>query len=63
MHTHTHTGQGMGISVAGRIEQGHVQCGEGVLVAPAWETAVIKCEEAHAHAHTHTHTHTHTSLG
>ena len=43
--THTHAGQGMGISVAGRIEQGHVQCGESVLVAPAWEAAVVKCEE------------------
>ena len=43
--THTQTGQGMGISVAGRIEQGHVQCGESVLVAPAWEAAVVKCEE------------------
>jgi elongation factor 1 alpha-like protein len=35
-------GQGVSINVAGRIEQGHVQCGETVLVAPANEPVSIK---------------------
>ena len=35
-------GQGSGLTVAGRIESGHIQVGEGVLVLPANETANIK---------------------
>ena len=36
-------GQGAGLSVAGRVDSGHVQVGENVLVLPAQEVATIKC--------------------
>ena len=35
---------GSGFNVAGRIESGHIQLGESVLVLPANETASIKGE-------------------
>ena len=38
-----HTGVGTGTCVSGRIESGHAQVGEGVLLLPANELATIKC--------------------
>ena len=35
---------GSGFSVAGRIESGHVQVGESVLVLPVGDTATVKSE-------------------
>lgn len=37
------SGQGSGFSVAGRVDCGHVQVGENVLILPAHELASIKC--------------------
>ena len=36
--------QGSGLSVAGRIESGHMQVGDSVLVQPANELATIRGE-------------------
>lgn len=39
----TVAGQGSGFNVAGRVESGHVQIGENVIILPAQEMASIKC--------------------
>ncbi len=36
-------GQGSGFNVSGRVDSGHVQVGEHVLILPAQETVSIKC--------------------
>jgi len=36
--------QGAGLSIAGRIESGHMQLGDSVLVQPANEVATIRGE-------------------
>ena len=40
-----HLGQGAGISIAGRIESGHVQTGESVLLLPANELVSVRGKE------------------
>ncbi len=35
-------GQGSGFNVSGRLESGHVQVGQSVLIQPANEVATIK---------------------
>lgn len=39
---HFSVGQGSGFNISGRLESGHVQVGESVLVQPANEIAQIK---------------------
>lgn len=41
-YLHIFIGQGAGLSVAGRVDSGHVQVGENILVLPAQEAATIK---------------------
>ena len=36
------TGQGSGFNVSGRLESGHVQVGQSVLIQPANEVATVK---------------------
>ncbi len=39
----SYIGLGSGFNVSGRIDSGHVQVGESVLILPAQEIATIKC--------------------
>ncbi len=41
-HAHVHVGQGSGFNVSGRLESGHVQVGQSVLIQPANEVATVK---------------------
>lgn len=44
-------GQGSGFSVSGRVDSGHVQVGDIVLILPAQETVSIKCKYVHIPLH------------